>query len=75
MLGINVADVFGALQTTISPRYYVNDCQSAADRTFRVDRAAEDSYRLDPKDVLQIRVRNSSAEHGAARLVYPQCAT
>jgi hydrophobe/amphiphile efflux-1 (HAE1) family protein len=58
MLGINVPDVFGALQTYLGS-YYVNDFNLLG-RTFRVTAQAEDSYRLDPKDVLQIRVRNSS---------------
>ncbi len=52
MLGINVADVFGALQTYLGS-YYVNDFNLLG-RTFRVTAQAEDSYRLDPKDVLQI---------------------
>ena len=60
MLGINVPDVFGALQTYLGS-YYVNDFNLLG-RTFRVTAQAEDSYRLDPKDVLQIRVRNSSGE-------------
>jgi len=58
MLGVNVPDVFGALQTYLGS-YYVNDFNLLG-RTFRVTAQAEDSYRLDPKDVLQIRVRNSS---------------
>src|SRR5260370_3974422 len=58
MLGINVPDVFGALQTYLGS-YYVNDFNLLG-RTFRVTAQAEDSYRLDPKDVLQIRFRNSS---------------
>jgi hydrophobe/amphiphile efflux-1 (HAE1) family protein len=58
MLGINVPDVFAALQTYLGS-YYVNDFNLLG-RTFRVTAQAEDSYRLDPKDVLQIRVRNSS---------------
>jgi len=58
MLGINVPDVFGALQTYLGS-YYVNDFNLLG-RTFRVTAQAEDSYRLDPKDILQIRVRNSS---------------
>jgi hydrophobe/amphiphile efflux-1 (HAE1) family protein len=58
MLGINVPDVFSALQTYLGS-YYVNDFNLLG-RTFRVTAQAEDSYRLDPKDVLQIRVRNSS---------------
>src|SRR5260221_9494462 len=58
MLGINVPDVFGALQTYLGS-YYVNDFNLLG-RTFRVTAQAEDAYRLDPKDVLQIRVRNLS---------------
>src|SRR5712691_9726863 len=58
MLGINVPDVFGALQTYLGS-YYVNDFNLLG-RTFRVTAQAEDTFRLDPKDVLQIRVRNSS---------------
>src|SRR4029077_2412718 len=60
MLGINVPDVFGALQTYLGS-FYVNDFNLLG-RTFRVTAQAEDSYRLDPKDVLQIRVRNSSGK-------------
>jgi hydrophobe/amphiphile efflux-1 (HAE1) family protein len=58
MLGINLPDVFGALQTYIGS-YYVNDFNLLG-RTFRVTAQAESGHRLDPKDVLQIRVRNSS---------------
>ena len=60
MLGINVADVFGALQTYIGS-YYVNDFNLLG-RTFRVTAQAEDAYRLDAKDVLQIRVRNANGD-------------
>jgi hydrophobe/amphiphile efflux-1 (HAE1) family protein len=59
-LGINVADVFGALQTDLGS-FYVNDFNLLG-RTFRVTVQAEASHRLDPKDVLQIRVRNASGE-------------
>ena len=59
-LGINVADVFGALQTDLGS-FYVNDFNLLG-RTFRVTVQAEASHRLDPKDVLQIRVRNTSGE-------------
>jgi hydrophobe/amphiphile efflux-1 (HAE1) family protein len=58
MLGINLPDVFGALQTYIGS-YYVNDFNLLG-RTFRVTAQAESGHRLDPRDVLQIRVRNSS---------------
>jgi hydrophobe/amphiphile efflux-1 (HAE1) family protein len=60
MLGINVPDVFGALQTYLGS-FYVNDFNLLG-RTFRVTAQAESSFRLAPKDVLQIRVRNSSGE-------------
>jgi hydrophobe/amphiphile efflux-1 (HAE1) family protein len=60
MLGINVVDVFGALQTNLGS-YYVNDFNLLG-RTFRVTAQAESAYRLDPKDVLQIRVRNLSGD-------------
>jgi multidrug efflux pump subunit AcrB len=60
MLGINVVDVFGALQTYLGS-YYVNDFNLLG-RTFRVTAQAESAYRLDPKDVLHIRVRNSSGD-------------
>jgi hydrophobe/amphiphile efflux-1 (HAE1) family protein len=58
MLGINLPDIFGALQTYIGS-YYVNDFNLLG-RTFRVTAQAESGHRLDPKDVLQIRVRNAS---------------
>jgi hydrophobe/amphiphile efflux-1 (HAE1) family protein len=60
MLGVNLPDVFGALQTDLGS-FYVNDFNLLG-RTFRVTVQAESSYRLDPKDVLQIRVRNSSGD-------------
>jgi hydrophobe/amphiphile efflux-1 (HAE1) family protein len=60
MLGLNVADVFSALQTYLGS-FYVNDFNLLG-RTFRVTAQAESAYRLDPKDVLRIRVRNSSAD-------------
>jgi len=59
-LGINVADVFSALQTDLGS-FYVNDFNLLG-RTFRVTVQAEASHRLDEKDVLQIRVRNSAGE-------------
>src|SRR6202035_1405925 len=60
MLGVNVPDVFGALQTYLGS-FYVNDFNLLG-RTFRVTAQAEDAYRLDPQDVLQIRVRNSDGK-------------
>jgi hydrophobe/amphiphile efflux-1 (HAE1) family protein len=58
MLGINVSDVFGALQTYLGSSY-VNDFNLLG-RTFRVTAQADAAYRHDTKDVLNIRVRNSS---------------
>jgi hydrophobe/amphiphile efflux-1 (HAE1) family protein len=60
MLGVNLPDVFGALQTDLGS-FYVNDFNLLG-RTFRVTVQAESNYRLDPKDVLQIRVRNSNGD-------------
>ena len=60
LLGINVPDVFSALQTDLGS-FYVNDFNLLG-RTFRVTVQAESSHRLDPKDALQIRVRNSSGD-------------
>ena len=57
-LGINLPDVFGALQTDLGS-FYVNDFNLLG-RTFRVTAQAEASHRLDEKDVLQIRVRNAA---------------
>ena len=60
MLGINVSDVFGALQTYLGSTY-VNDFNLLG-RTFRVTAQADAAYRLDTKDVLNIRVRNSRGD-------------
>ncbi len=60
LLGINVADVFSALQIYIGSAY-VNDFNLFG-RTFRVQAQADAKYRLEPKDVLQLRVRNSAGE-------------
>jgi hydrophobe/amphiphile efflux-1 (HAE1) family protein len=58
LLGINVPDVFAALQIYVGS-LYVNDFNLFG-RTFRVTAQAAAPYRLEPKDVLAIRVRNSS---------------
>jgi hydrophobe/amphiphile efflux-1 (HAE1) family protein len=58
LLGISVPDVFAALQIYIGSSY-VNDFNLFG-RTFRVTAQADSKYRLDAKDVLNIRVRNSS---------------
>jgi len=60
MLGINMGDVFAALQTYLGSSY-VNDFNLLG-RVFRVTVQADASFRLDPKDVLRIRVRNGSGE-------------
>ncbi|HET9904824.1 MAG TPA: multidrug efflux RND transporter permease subunit [Xanthobacteraceae bacterium] len=60
LLGINIADVFAALQTYLGSSY-VNDFNLLG-RTFRVIAQADGGARLDAQDVLKIRVRNSSGE-------------
>jgi hydrophobe/amphiphile efflux-1 (HAE1) family protein len=60
MLGINIADVFSALQTYLGSSY-VNDFNLFG-RTFRVVAQAESGDRLDTQDVLKIRVRNNVGE-------------
>jgi hydrophobe/amphiphile efflux-1 (HAE1) family protein len=58
LLGVAVPDVFAALQIYVGSSY-VNDFNLLG-RTYRVTAQAESGYRLQPKDVLNIRVRNSS---------------
>jgi hydrophobe/amphiphile efflux-1 (HAE1) family protein len=58
MLGVSAPDVFAALQIYIGSSY-VNDFNLFG-RTFRVTAQADAPYRIDPQDVLGIRVRNSS---------------
>ena len=60
MLGVNVPDVFSALQIYLGSSY-VNDFNLFG-RTFRVTAQATAGARLDSRDVLNIRVRNSSGE-------------
>jgi len=60
LLGVNIFDVFGALQIYLGSAY-VNDFNLFG-RTFRVQAQADSRYRLEPKDVLQLRVRNSSGD-------------
>jgi hydrophobe/amphiphile efflux-1 (HAE1) family protein len=57
LLGISVPDVFAALQIFLGSAY-VNDFNLFG-RTFRVTAEADDAFRIDPKDILKIRVRNS----------------
>ena len=60
LLGINVPDVFNALQTYLGSSY-VNDFNLLG-RTFRVMAQADSPFRLDNADVLRIRVRNASGD-------------
>src|SRR6266567_1197896 len=57
LLGINVPEVFAGLQVYIGSAY-VNDFNLFG-KTFRVTAQADAPYRMDPKDILSIRVRNS----------------
>jgi multidrug efflux pump subunit AcrB len=58
LLGVSVPDVFAALQIYIGS-VYVNDFNLFG-RTFRVTAQANAANRMEPKDVLNIRVRNAS---------------
>jgi hydrophobe/amphiphile efflux-1 (HAE1) family protein len=60
LLGVNVPDVFAALQTYLGSSY-VNDFNLFG-RTFRVTAQAQSSDRVNAKDVLKIRVRNNSGD-------------
>jgi hydrophobe/amphiphile efflux-1 (HAE1) family protein len=60
LLGVNVQDVFSALQIYIGSSY-VNDFNLFG-RTFRVTAQAESGFRVEPKDVLNIRVRNTNGD-------------
>jgi hydrophobe/amphiphile efflux-1 (HAE1) family protein len=60
LLGINIPDVFAALQIYLGSAY-VNDFNLFG-RTFRVVAQALDIYRGDAKDVLKLRVRNSTGD-------------
>ncbi len=60
LLGINMPDVFNALQVFLGSSY-VNDFNLFG-RTFRVQAQADSQYRLEPEDILRLRVRNSSGE-------------
>ncbi|HET7681571.1 MAG TPA: efflux RND transporter permease subunit, partial [Xanthobacteraceae bacterium] len=60
LLGINIPDVFAALQTYLGSSY-VNDFNLLG-RTFRVVAQADGNERLQAEDALKIRVRNSNGE-------------
>jgi hydrophobe/amphiphile efflux-1 (HAE1) family protein len=60
MLGVRLPDVFSTLQINIGSAY-VNDFNLFG-RTFRVQAQADAPYRMEPKDILNLRVRNASGE-------------
>jgi multidrug efflux pump len=60
LLGVNITEVFSALQVYLGSSY-VNDFNLFG-RTFRVIAQAGSEDRLDPKDVLKIRVRNTNGD-------------
>jgi|CXWK01.1.fsa_nt_gi hydrophobe/amphiphile efflux-1 (HAE1) family protein len=60
MLGVNVSDVFSALQTFLGSSY-VNDFNMLG-RTYRVTAQADSAHRLQSNDVLKIRVRNDQGD-------------
>jgi len=60
LLGVNVPDVFAALQIYLGSSY-VNDFNLFG-RTFRVVAQSDSEFRKDTRDVLNIRVRNSSGD-------------
>jgi hydrophobe/amphiphile efflux-1 (HAE1) family protein len=60
MLGINIPDVFSALQTYLGS-LYVNDFNILG-RTFRVTAQADSDFRLTAQDALNIRVRNKNGD-------------
>jgi hydrophobe/amphiphile efflux-1 (HAE1) family protein len=60
LLGIKMPDVFNALQVYLGS-VYVNDFNLFG-RTFRVQAQADAPFRLEPRDVLNLRVRNSVGE-------------
>jgi hydrophobe/amphiphile efflux-1 (HAE1) family protein len=60
LLGINVPDVFAALQIYLGS-LYVNDFNLFG-RTYRVMAQAASQFRNDTEDILKIRVRNNNGE-------------
>ncbi len=60
LLGINIGEVFSALQVYVGSAY-VNDFNLFG-RTFRVQVQADAAHRLEPKDVLALRGRNSAGD-------------
>ena len=60
LLGVNISDVFSTLQIYLGSSY-VNDFNLFG-RSYRVVAQAEARNRLDPRDVLTLRVRNTQGE-------------
>jgi hydrophobe/amphiphile efflux-1 (HAE1) family protein len=60
LLGVRMTDVFAALQIYIGSSY-VNDFNLFG-RTYRVTAQADSNYRMEPRDVLAIRVRNDRGQ-------------
>ncbi|MBS7538643.1 efflux RND transporter permease subunit [Ancylobacter lacus] len=60
LLGVNMSEVFGALQTYIGSSY-VNDFNLFG-RTYRVQAQADAPFRLTPEDLLRLRVKNNNGE-------------
>ncbi len=60
LLGVSMPDVFSALQVYLGS-VYVNDFNLFG-RTFRVQAQADAPYRLEAKDVLSLRVRNTAGQ-------------
>ncbi|MBY8974829.1 multidrug efflux RND transporter permease subunit [Rhodobacteraceae bacterium NNCM2] len=66
-LGVDVSDVFLAMQTTLGG-YYVND-MNLFGRTWQVNMQAEQGYRDQVNDIGRIHVRNASGEMVPVRAV------
>ncbi len=60
ILGVNLSDVFAALQATLGG-YYVNDFNLYG-RTWTVRLMAEKEYRASPESIYAIQVRNSDGQ-------------
>lgn len=60
LLGVSMPDVFNALQVNIGSSY-VNDFNLFG-RTFRVQAQADAPYRIEPRDALNLRVRNAAGQ-------------
>ena len=60
LLSVDISAVFGALQTYLGSNY-INDFNLLG-RTFRVIAQADAPFRLDARDILKIRVRNSNGD-------------